>query len=100
MAKKTATQYTKKEVEKHLKTLSGWKVNPKYTSLTKSFSFSTFVAGLAFSAKITVHAEVLEHHPEITLTYGNVKVTLTTHDAKGLTKKDFELASRIDGLSS
>ncbi len=91
-------QFTKKEVEKHMKALSGWKVNPKYTSLSKSFSFPTFISGLAFIAKITVHAEVLEHHPEILLSYDSVKVTLTTHDAKGLTKKDFELAERIDGL--
>jgi 4a-hydroxytetrahydrobiopterin dehydratase len=91
-------QFTKKEIEKHLKDLSGWKVNPKNTTLTKSFDFPTFISGLAFAAKITVHAEVLEHHPEITLTYGSVKISLTTHDVKGLTKKDFELAGRIDNL--
>lgn len=91
-------QLTKKEIDKHLKNLSAWKVNSKNTHLTRSFAFPTFVSGLAFAAKITVHAEVLDHHPEIVLTYGSVKVTLTTHDAKGLTKSDFELAERIDNL--
>lgn len=91
-------QFTKKEVEKKMKALSGWKVNPKYTVLSKAFSFPSFIAGLSYIAKIAVHAEVMEHHPELELTYGEVKVRLTTHDAKGLTKKDFELAERIDSL--
>ncbi len=97
MAQKTK-QFTKKQVEKHLKDLSGWKVNPKHTSLSKTFEVPNFVSGLAFAAKIAVHAEVLEHHPEITLSYDSVKIALTTHDAKGLTKNDFELAERIDNL--
>lgn len=89
---------TEKEVLKYMRALSGWKVNAKSTVLTKSFTFPTFIAGLAYMAKIAVHAEVLEHHPTLELSYGTVKVTLTTHDVKGLTKKDFELAERIDNL--
>ncbi len=95
---KKQPQFKKKEIDKKLKDLSEWKLNPKYTMLSKSFKFPSFIAGLAFIAKITVHAEVLEHHPDIELSYGEVKVKLTTHDADGLTKKDFELAKRIDGL--
>ncbi len=95
---KGVKQYTKKEVEKNLKALSGWKINPKYTVLTKEFAFPSFIAGLAYIAKIAVHAEVFAHHPDIELSYGSVKVKLTTHDAKGLTAKDFELAGRIDAL--
>ena len=91
--------YTKSDVEKNLKKLSEWKPNVKHTQIVKTYSFPNFVAALAFLAKVTVHAEVLEHHPEILLTYGEMKVTLYTKDAKGLTKKDFELAGRIDGLS-
>ena len=54
--------------------------------------------GLAFVAKVAVHAEVMNHHPDIELSYGKVKVKLSTHDAKGLTTLDFELAKRIDGI--
>lgn len=88
---------TEKEVEKRLKDLSSWKVT-KNAVLTKSFKMPTYVSGLAFAAKVAVHAEVMEHHPDLLLTYGEVKVTLTTHDVGGLSKKDFELAKRIDGL--
>ena len=91
--------FTKKDVEKHLRALSAWKPNAKHTSISKEFSFASFISALAYVAKISVHAEVLNHHPTIELSYGNVKVTLTTHSAKGLTKSDFELAGRIDGLT-
>lgn len=92
------TQLTKKQVEKKINALSGWKVSPKHTVLTKSFPFPNFISGLAFIAKITVHAEVLSHHPDIELSYSGIKVKLTTHDVKGLTQNDFELAERIDNL--
>jgi len=91
--------FAKKDVEKHLRELSEWKPNAKHTQISKSFPFPSFISALAFVAKISVHAEVLNHHPTIELSYGNVKVTLTTHDAKGLTKSDFELARRVEGLS-
>lgn len=96
--KEKKPEFTEKQIEKKLKDLSGWKVNAKYTMLSRSFDFPNFISGLAFIAKITVHAEVLDHHPEITLTYGQVKINLTTHDTKGLSKKDFELAERIGNL--
>ncbi len=90
---------TQKEVEKSLKKLSEWEPNKKFTQLAKSFSFPNFVAALAFLAKVTVHAEVMDHHPEVELKYGELKVKLSTQSAKGLTKRDFELAQRIDNLS-
>ncbi len=87
-----------KDIEKKLKAISDWDLQKKGTILTKSFSFPSFITGLAFAAKITVHAEVMNHHPVIELSYGTVKVTLTTDDAKGLTNADFELAKKIDAL--
>ncbi len=95
---KKKPQFKKKDIDKKLKELPEWKVNPKYTMISKTFTLPNFVSGLAFMAKIAVHAEVLGHHPDIELSYSTVKVKLTTHDADGLTKKDFELAKRIDGL--
>ena len=86
------------EIEKKLKKISEWSINPKQTELSKSFSFQNFVNGLAFVAKIAVYAEIMNHHPDIELSYGKVKVKLSTHDAKGLTNADFELAKKIDNL--
>ncbi len=95
---KKGVQYTKKEIEKNLKSLPDWRVTPKYTQISKSFAFPDFIKGLAFVAKVAVYAEVAGHHPDIELSYGKVTVHLTTHEAKGLTKKDFELAGKIESL--
>ncbi len=94
----TKRPLTTKDIDKKFKALSEWQINKKKTELTKSFEFPSFITGLAFIAKVTVHAEVLDHHPTLELSYGKVKVTLTTHDAKGLTSSDFELAKKIDNL--
>lgn len=99
MFKRTIRPYTEKQVEKSLRKLSEWQPNKKSTEISKTYVFPNFVATLAFLAKITVHAEVLDHHPEVLMSYGKLKVTLKTDSAKGLTKSDFDLASRIDNLS-
>ena len=97
---KRPRRYTEKQIEKALQSLDGWRVNKAGTQLTRSFEFDNFVFALAFCAKIAVHAEVLDHHPELHLTYGTVKVKLSTHDVDGLTKLDFDLAKRIDELTT
>lgn len=89
---------TEAQILKKLASISGWMTNKKQTELAKAFTTDSFVDGLALTARITVHAELLNHHPVIELSYGKVKVTLTTHDVKGLSAKDFELAERIDAL--
>jgi len=87
---------TKKVLESALKKLPDWKTNPKTTTLYKTFTFDTHVNALTFIARITVFAEVAGHHPDIEFTYAQVKVKLTTHDVKGLTKKDIDLAQKIE----
>ncbi len=89
-----------KDLEKKLKTLSDWHLNKKQTELSKLFVTESFIKGLAFAAKVAVHAEVMNHHPDILLSYKAVTITLTTHDVKGLTTLDFDLAKRIDKLQS
>ena len=86
------------EIKSKFLKISEWNLNTKQTELSRTFEFSSFVNGLAFVAKIAVHAEIMGHHPDIELTYVKVKVKLTTHDVKGLTNADFELAKKIDGL--
>jgi 4a-hydroxytetrahydrobiopterin dehydratase len=87
-----------KDIDKRLQAISDWQVNKQGTELAKTFEMKNFVAGLAFVAKVAVYAEIMEHHPDIELSYGKVKVKLSTHDPKGLTKLDFELAKKIDGV--
>ena len=67
--------------------------------LTKDFQFKNFVLALEFVNKVGSVAEEISHHPEIWFTWGRVIISITTHDAENtVTKKDFELASRIDEL--
>ena len=80
------------------KQLPEWSVSNKSTNIKRTFSFDSHVEALVFIARVTVHAEVLQHHPDIKFTYQKVAVTLTTHDVKGLTKVDVALAKRIDAL--
>lgn len=89
---------TETQILKKLAGISQWMINKKQTELSKDFITESFVDGLALIARITVHAELLNHHPTIELSYTRVRVVLTTHDAKGLTTKDFELATRVDRL--
>ena len=91
-------QLTQKEVEKNLARMSAWMTNKSSTVIEKAFNTNSFLDGLALIAKLAVHAELMNHHPAIELTYTNVIVRLTTHDVAGLTKLDFELAKRIDAI--
>lgn len=91
---------TATDVLKYLKKLPGWVTNTKRTEISKSIPTQSFLGGLSLVAKIAVHAEILGHHPDIELTYNAVKIHLSTHDVKGLTKLDFELAKRIDVLQA
>ncbi len=86
------------DIDKKLSKLLAWNINTKRTEISKTFTFPSFVHAFSFVAKIIVHSEVLHHHPVVELSYGKVKVKLTTTEAKGLTNSDFELAKKIDNL--
>ncbi len=62
------------------------------------FKFPNFKEALAFVIKVGQIAEELHHHPEITLSWGNVEIESTTHSIGALSKKDFDLAERIDAI--
>lgn len=91
---------TKKEIAKVLAHHGEWTTNSKETQFSRVFTFSEHVAALVFIARTTVHAEVLQHHPDITFTYKKVKVVITTHELKALTKVDVALLERISALSA
>ena len=90
---------TKTELKKVMSSLAEWKLNPKSTTLTKTVSFKSHVDALVFIARVSVHAQVLDHHPEIIFTFAKVKIVLTTDSLKALSKKDIELAKRIDTIA-
>lgn len=65
-------------------------------ALTKSYKFSNFKEAIDFTNKVGEIAEEVGHHPDINLGWGYVKVWLTSHDAHGITDKDYSLAKQID----
>jgi 4a-hydroxytetrahydrobiopterin dehydratase len=85
------------EIYTELKNLQGWSVEDN--QIFKEFKKKDFSDTLAFMMKIGIESEKMDHHPDMYL-YGwnNLKVTLSTHSAGGLTKNDFNLAKIIDTL--
>lgn len=73
-----------------------WKEEDK--QLVQEFTFPDFATALHFVDRIGVLADNLNHHPDIELGYGKVKIKITTHDQGRVTDKDWELANQIDKL--
>src|SRR5262245_20831515 len=84
------------DVEKLMETLPEWA--QAGDSLQRTFKFDDFIGSMAFVTKVAEMAEADQHHPDILIRYNKVTLTLTTHDAGGLTRKDFDLAAKCDAL--
>jgi 4a-hydroxytetrahydrobiopterin dehydratase len=83
--------------EAALKKLPKWsKVEGDRDAIRRSFKFSDFTAAFGFMTRAALMAEKLDHHPEWFNVYNRVDVTLTTHDAKGVTELDVSLAGLMD----
>jgi len=76
----------------------GWK--RKANKLTKEFEFESFRDSIVFVNRIATLADGMNHHPDIEVRYATVSVTLSTHDAGGITEKDLDLAEQIDFATS
>jgi len=84
------------EVTSHLSALPAWKV--ENGELTRTFQFDDFRAALRFVDQVGELAEEAGHHPDIDIRYNKVRLGLVTHDAGGITAKDFDLATRTNKL--
>ena len=73
----------------------GWELIEE-KKIRKTFPFNNFNEGIEFANAIARMADRMNHHPDLMVTYPSVTVELTTHDAGGLTKKDFQLAKEIE----
>ena len=85
------------ELRKSLRTLSGWK--KAKGKLHKEFKFGDFRKAFGFMKKVAGAADALDHHPEWFNVYNKVDITLSTHDAGGLSDKDVALAKVIDSAA-
>jgi 4a-hydroxytetrahydrobiopterin dehydratase len=78
--------------------LPAWQVVAGQPAIRRQFTFADFNAAFGFMTRVAILAEKADHHPEWSNVYNRVEITLTTHDAGGVTAKDTALAAAIDAL--
>lgn len=81
-------------IQHSLQAIPDWKM--EHPEITRTFEFPDFVTALNFVTRVGEKAEALGHHPDIDIRYNKVRLALTSHDAGGLTEKDFQLAASCD----
>jgi len=91
-----ATKLTGAARSRALAQLSGWSEVNGRDAIQKSFTFQDFNAAFGFMTRVALMAEKLDHHPEWLNVYGRVDITLSTHDAGGVTERDVTLAGFIE----
>jgi 4a-hydroxytetrahydrobiopterin dehydratase len=79
-----------------LKALAGWKEVPGRDAISRSLKFKDFNTAFTFMTRVALKAERMDHHPEWFNVYNRVDVTLSTHDAGGLSERDVAMAAFID----
>ena len=84
------------EIQQRASVLNGWTVDDSRLECTRKFK--DFIQAIDFVNQLVEPAESAGHHPDIEISYNKVKIALTTHDAGGLTEKDFQLAEVISQI--
>lgn len=94
----TIARLTDEERARALDGLPEWSAVQDPDGIRRLFIFKDFVGAFGFMAKVALLAEKADHHPEWSNVYNRVDMTLTTHDAGGLSQRDIDLATAIDAL--
>ena len=84
---------TETEIEEHLARVPGWERRGQ--EIRRTWAFSDFVGSMDFVSRVATLAEAADHHPDIDIRYSKVTLVLSSHDAGGLTARDFALAEAI-----
>jgi len=84
------------QLKNSLSTLKSWRIVADGSAISRSFKFADFTEAFAFMTRVALAAEKMDHHPEWSNVYNKVEITLSTHDAGGLTANDIALATIID----
>ena len=87
------------ELNRALAALPLWQPDPARQAIRREFKFSGFSAAFGFMTRVALAAQAADHHPDWSNSYNKVSITLSTHDAGGLTAKDIALATAIDKLA-
>lgn len=88
------TLLTPAEITEHLASVPAWTLDDN--AIRRQFVFKNFREAVAFLVLIAFDAEAADHHPDVTLNYKRLTLSLSTHSEGGLTQKDFDLARLID----
>lgn len=91
-----ASPLSSTEIDSRLRSLDGWQL--ERGEIDRTFTFADFSGSLGFVNRVGELAEAAGHHPDIDIRYNKVRLALVTHDAGGLTEKDFALAAKINEL--
>ncbi|MEM2233625.1 MAG: 4a-hydroxytetrahydrobiopterin dehydratase [Nitrososphaerota archaeon] len=87
---------SERAVRTALKALPKWRLAGK--RIVRVVRYEGFMPGVELLNEIAKVAEQMEHHPDVTVSYGKMRISVTTHDAGGLTELDFRLAERIEEI--
>ena len=82
-----------------LRKLPQWKLNEAGTAISRTYTFADFSEAFGFMTRAALFAESLNHHPDWSNSYKKVSVTLSTHEAGGLSKLDLTLAAAMDAIA-
>ena len=91
-------QLSEAERAEALDILPDWDYDEARDAITRSIVFGDFAEAFGFMTQVALIAEKMDHHPEWTNVWNRVEITLTTHDAGGLSERDIELAEAIDAI--
>ena len=94
----TLIKATDQQIEEFLEQVGSWTI--ENNKLHREFTFNNFVQAFGFMTKVALIAERTNHHPEWCNVYKKVVVDLTTHEAGGITERDFELAKKMNELAN
>ena len=90
------TLLSQEEIDERLKGLPGWRREDR--RILKDYTLPSFKAAMDLVNRVAAVAEEMDHHPDIAINYDRVTLSITTHSEGGLTRRDFRLAGKIDGL--
>jgi 4a-hydroxytetrahydrobiopterin dehydratase len=89
---------TSEQIGRELERLPEWSESGE--AIHRTYAFKDFLASIGFVNAIAQEAERVQHHPDVLIRYSKVTLTLSTHDADGVTSKDFALAATADTLAA
>lgn len=84
------------QIRDKLSARPGWRLSDDGVAIARQFKFADFREAFSFMTQVALAAERADHHPEWSNVYNRVDIRLTTHDAGGLTERDFALAAAVD----